>query len=375
MNLLSFSSVRFFLLLIFSILFVFYFRPILFLLLIPFIYLIFKEKQYFYYFLFFFSFSFYTHFFILKTKENPIKRKFVTKNKIRDYIEKTFDNYLEKENKGLVLGLFLGDKSKLSFELKEIFRKTGLYHILAVSGLHITIFAFIMLIVFNILQISFSLRYYLLIFLIFIYAGLCSFQPSIIRAGLMFLFISFSYFFNRKTLPIINLFSAGSLILLFSPLTLFNISFQLSFLATFGILYFYPYFNSFIKIDNNLIRNHLIKPFFISLSCYLATLPVITYNFGNIPTASIFANLIIVPLVGLIIPLILIVLFCSLFSPFLTLIFSQSLNLLLKILIVLTKSFAQIFPLIKIEREYGIIFSLIFIFLIFFFYSFYQKNS
>lgn len=369
MNLFSFAVVRIFLLLIFSILFTFYFHPLFLFLLIPFIYLFLKEKKY-SYLLFFLSFSLYTYFHLTKPRKNQ-KKKIFFQNKIRNYIERTFDNYLEKENKGLVFGLFLGDKTKLSFYLKEIFRKTGLYHILAVSGLHITIFAFVILIIFNIFQIPFSLRYLFLIPILFLYALLCSFQPSILRAGLMFLFVSFSHFFNRKTLPIINLFCSGLLILLFSPLTLFNVSFQLSFLATFGILYFYPYFDSLVKVDNNFIRNFLISPFFISLSCYLTTLPIIISNFGNLPTAPIFTNLIIIPLVGLIIPLILTLLFFSLFSPFLTSIFSYSLNFLLKILIILTKFFSQIFPSIKVEKDYGIIFLL---FLIFLGYFLYQKN-
>ncbi|MEO0130874.1 MAG: ComEC/Rec2 family competence protein [candidate division WOR-3 bacterium] len=370
MNLFSFLVVKTFLLLIFSILFAFYFHPFFLFLLIPFIYLAFKWKKY-YYLIFFLSFFFYTYSYLSKSQENK-KKNFISQNKIRNYIERTFDNFLEKENKGLVFGLFLGDKTKLSFELKEIFRKNGLYHILAVSGLHITIFAFVMLIIFNIFQFPFSLRYIFLIPLLFFYAGLCSFQPSILRAGFMFLFVSFSYFLNRKTLPINNLFASGVLILLFSPLTLFKTSFQLSFLATFGILYLYPYFDSLIKIENNLIKNILISPFFVSLSAYLATLPIIISTFGNIPTAPVFANLVIIPLVGLIIPLILTILFFSLFSPFLTLIFSYSLNFLLKILIILTKFFSQIFPLIKIEKEYGIIF---FILLISLCYSFYEKNS
>ncbi|MCX7836940.1 MAG: ComEC/Rec2 family competence protein [candidate division WOR-3 bacterium] len=351
--------------------FAFYFHPILFLLLIPFIYLTFREKRYFYYLFFFISFSFYAY--ISKTKEIFEERNFLFHQKVINYIENIFDDYLEKENKGLVYGLFFGDKSKLSYELKEIFKKTGLYHILAVSGLHITIFAFVILTIFNIFQIPFSLKYFLLIFFILLYACLCSFRPSILRAGIMFLFLSFSYFLNRKTLPIVNLFSSGILILLFSPLSLFNISFQLSFLATFGILYFYPYFNN-LKINNSIIKNLLIKPFFISLSCYFATLPILISNFGTIPTASIFANLIVAPLIGFIIPLILIVLFFSLFSSFLTLIFSQSLNLLLKLLIILTKFFSQIFPLIKIEKEYGIIFLLTFLLITFLINSFYQNN-
>ncbi|MEO0090520.1 MAG: ComEC/Rec2 family competence protein [candidate division WOR-3 bacterium] len=372
MNLFSFPIVKTFLLLIFSILFAFYFHPFFLFLLIPFIYLVFKWKKY-YYLIFFLSFSLYTYFYFPNSQKSQ-KKNFISQNKIRNYIERTFDNYLEKENKGLVFGLFLGDKTKLSFGLKEIFRKTGLYHILAVSGLHITIFAFVMLIIFNIFQIPFSLRYIFLIPLLFLYAGLCSFQPSILRAGLMFLFISFSYFLNRKTLPINNLFASGVLILLFSPLTLFKTSFQLSFLATFGILYLYPYFDTLINIKNNLIKNILISPFFVSLSAYLATLPIIISTFGNIPTAPVFANLVIIPLVSLIIPLILLVLFFSLFSPFFTLIFSYSLNFLLKILIILTKFFSQIFPLIGVKKEYGILFFLIFLSLIFFCYSFYQKN-
>jgi len=311
-------------------------------------------------------------FFLLKEKK---KREIKIFEKIKKAIAKIFSKYLEKEKASLVFGIFLGDKKELANKIKEDFKKTGLYHLLAVSGLHINILAFVLLLFLSILRIPFSLRYFLLIIILFIYAGLCSFRPSILRAGLMFLFVILSYFLKRKTLPLNNLFNAGILILLFSPLNLFNISFLLSFLATFGILYFYPLTKNLLKIKNQLLKKYLFEPLLISLSAYLATAPVIIYSFKALPTAPIIANLFVLPLIALILPLILLVLFFALVLPFFALIFSQTLNFLIKILIILIHYFSQIFPLIKLGKEFAFFFSIFLMALIFFSESLYQKNS
>jgi len=310
-------------------------------------------------------------FFLLKEEK---KKEIKIFEKIKKAITKIFYKYLEKENAAIVLGIFLGDKKELDSKIKEDFKKTGLYHLLAVSGLHIHILAFVSLLFLSILRIPFSYRYFLLIIILFIYAGLCSFRPSILRAGLMFLFVTLSYFLKRKTLPLNNLLNAGILIFLFSPLNLFNISFLLSFLATFGILYFYPLAKNFLKIKNQFLKKYLFEPLLISLSAYLATAPVIIYSFKALPTAPIIANLIVLPLVALILPLILLVLFFNFFFPFFALIFSQTLNFLIKILIILIHYFSQIFPLIKLKKEFAFFFALFLIILIFLSESFYQKN-
>jgi competence protein ComEC len=372
----SFPSFKIFLLLTLAILLAFLVNlNWLFLLLtLPFFYLIFKKYFSFYYLLFFLAATSY-HLLLFKIPPKEKKKEIKFGERMKKRIKEIFHQYLEKENASLVLGIFLGDKKELNRKIKEDFKKTGLYHLLAVSGMHINILAFVLLLFLSILRIPFPYRYLLLIIILFIYAGLCSFRPSVLRAGLMFLFVVLSYFSKRKTLSLNNLFNAGILILLFSPLNLFNISFLLSFLATFGILYFYPLAKSFLKNKNRLLEKYLFEPLLISLSAYLTTAPVIIYSFKVLPTAPIIANLIVLPLVALILPLILLVLFFGFFLPFFALIFSQTLNFLIKILIILTHHFSQIFPLIKLKKEFAFFFSIFLIILIFLGESLYQKKS
>jgi len=115
--------------------------------------------------------------------------------------------------------------------------------------------------------------------------------PSILRAIAFITILYLSVFMDKKRDGISTLALIGIFLAINNPYIIYNISFQLSFLATLSIIYFYGYINDVIKIS-------LIS---LTLASNILTLPIIYYNFKGIPIISIVSNIIIVPFIGLII--------------------------------------------------------------------------
>ena len=127
--------------------------------------------------------------------------------------------------------------------------------------------------------------------MMFIYSAMVGNSPSIIRAIMFMISLYLSFFLDRKMDKISTLSFIGILFVINNPYIIYNISFQLSFLATLSIIYFYGYINNKLNI----------KIISLTLSANILTIPIIYYNFEGIPLVSILGNIIIVPFVGIII--------------------------------------------------------------------------
>ncbi|HBF6601913.1 TPA: ComEC/Rec2 family competence protein, partial [Clostridioides difficile] len=220
--------------------------------------------------------------------------KIIDKNKrysligeIKFYISKTY-RYLYKKNSDFINSILLAEVENLTEEQKEIFTRTGTSHVISISGLHTGILCVI---------ISFLLRginklYKLLILSIFItlYCIMVGASPSIIRSIAFVMIFYLSIFIDRKKDGISALSLIGIILIMNNPYVIYNVSFQLSFLATLSILIFYNKINSIIKLS-------MVS---LTISSNILTLPIIYYTFKGIPLLSIIGNLIIVLFVGVI---------------------------------------------------------------------------
>ncbi|MCC0695350.1 ComEC/Rec2 family competence protein [Clostridioides sp. ES-S-0190-01] len=220
--------------------------------------------------------------------------KIIGKNKIYDligkvkfYINKTY-RYLYKKNSDFINSILLAEVENLTDEQKEMFTRTGTSHVISISGLHTGILCVV---------IAFLLRginklYKLLILSIFIslYCIMVGASPSIIRSITFVMVFYLSVFINRKKDGISTLSLIGIVLIINNPYVIYNVSFQLSFLATFSILIFYNKINSIIKLS-------MVS---LTISSNILTLPIIYYTFKGIPLVSIIGNLIIVPFIGII---------------------------------------------------------------------------
>lgn len=220
-------------------------------------------------------------------------------------IRKSIDCQIKKlhnaEAAALIRGLVLGDKSEISYETRQEFINAGMAHILAVSGLHT---AYILLI-FTFLFSRFNIRLRIistiagLIFFLLITGG----QPSVFRAVIMGTIILAAQLSGRSTNIYNSLALSAIIILVINPADLFNAGFQLSFAAVLSMAYFYNFFKERISVFN--IKPVWIKKatlfILVSVSAQIGTIPLILIYFGKLSLISIIANIIAIPLAGVIV--------------------------------------------------------------------------
>lgn len=243
---------------------------------------------------------------ILNVDSSSKNLKYKLRISFRDMIEELFDSHLDNSPSNLMKGIILGENSYLDEEDISRYREMGLAHILAVSGLHIGIISGFLIFLFSHLGIKKKINIFLVLGIIWFYGFLIGFPPSVLRASIMF-----SFLFYAKTLAepydsINILFLSFFILLIGNPILIFNLGFQLSYIATFSILYFSPYINEKFYPYNNKLTYTLSA----LLGIYIGILPVQLYYFNSFSIIGIFFNLIIAPILSfaLILALIMIVL-------------------------------------------------------------------
>lgn len=206
------------------------------------------------------------------------------------------DQYLAGSEKGLIKALLLGVDTDLSEETEQDFRRTGLSHVLAISGLHLNILllylsALIALIPRKPRRIAGPvLNILMALFVLFLTGG----SASISRAAIMLILANLAGLLFRERDQLHALLLAALILLVINPASAYSISFQLSFLATLGIVLFGAPFSRFLR---RYVRSRYISDSVaISLCAQIFTLPVIAYVFNEVSTITVIANLLVVPL-------------------------------------------------------------------------------
>ena len=238
---------------------------------------------------------------------------------IRDFFRKKLSN----ENQALYGALILGERHAIDAELREPFNRAGLGHILAVSGLHIGLVAWL---TFFLAKRLFSLSYNLALkrdihrlaaiitcFPVIAYTCIAGLQVSSQRAMIMALAYLFSIILGREKEVWSTLCLAAIIILAIDPHALYSISFQLSFCAVIGILWLgtaifkkipLPFKETKQKTIFNTLYLYITGLIVVTFSAMIFLLPITTYYFHRISLVSIVANLTVIPILGLwIIPL------------------------------------------------------------------------
>lgn len=202
-----------------------------------------------------------------------------------------------------ISALTLGYKNNLTENLQEAFRASGTAHVLAVSGLHVGIIYLVISTFFSFLG-SRGKPYILgqcsIIAFLWCYVFIAGMSASVVRATIMLTINCIGNIYNRKGITLNTLCAAAFLILIYSPFTLFDISFQMSFGAVFSILFFQPKLQILYTPSNKILK-YLWNLSTVSLSAQLGVFPLILYYFGTFPTYFFIANIIVVPLIAMII--------------------------------------------------------------------------
>lgn len=212
---------------------------------------------------------------------------------------------LNERAAGLLLAMTLGIRENLG-ELREVFAASGLAHILALSGLHVGILMGALGLVLRPLGLW---RYPALLTLLVGFVWLVGPTPSIVRAAAMTGAVIFSLWLGGGRLapwPALGL--AALLTLLYNPSWLFDLSFQLSYLAVIGILTFAtPVMTGLVGDPRHLKwwhwRTLLLGGAVVSASAQLLSLPLVTSSFGGVPILSPLVNVVGIPLATLLVPL------------------------------------------------------------------------
>ena len=213
----------------------------------------------------------------------------------------------------ILSALTLGYKRELDPETKRVFSASGASHVLAVSGLHVGIVFWVIVLVFGFLQRQKKGRFIFMILsvsILWFYAFITGLSPSVMRASAMFSIVVIGENLNRKSNIYNSLAASAFILLLINPNNLYDIGFQLSYSAVFGIVFLQPKLEKLIFVKNKLIR------FFwslitVSIAAQIATFPITTYYFGQFPTYFWLTNSFVIPAVMILIPMGILLLFIT----------------------------------------------------------------
>lgn len=261
---------------------------------------------------------------------------------VKHALGKSLEQYFNSEEQHLMQGLVFGNDKNTPEEMKEKFRVTGLSHVTAVSGGNIIILTEIFLLIGLAIGCWRWQALLLSIGGIWFYIMLIGLPVSAIRAGLMGSVFLLAQVFGRQHTSLRMLFLVASLMIFQNPWLLFyDVSFQLSFLASLGIIYAKPVIDYYLR---RLAKNSfavMIDSISVTLSAQLFTLPIILYNFGRISLVSPMTNVLVLPIVPWLTILGLLVAVLGLVHSFLGLIISLPAMLLLEYFLGVVNIFYQ----------------------------------
>ena len=208
---------------------------------------------------------------------------------IREKISSRIDK-IYKSNEYIKI-FILGDTSMIEENIVESYRQNGISHLFSISGMHISLFASIILYVLKRVSYNNYYKYGMVILFLFIYTLLVGSSPSVIRSLIMYILFSLNKLLNLKIKNIDIMLLVLIIMLLINPYYIYNISFQYSYLISFTLVLFS------YKLKN--IKSKTKKSLYISFVSFLISFPICVYNFYQVNFISIFLNLLVIPLVNI----------------------------------------------------------------------------
>lgn len=201
----------------------------------------------------------------------------------KEKISGTFKRSLPNDSAALLLGIAFGEKGNFDKDYLDALRRTGVLHVIAASGMNVSMVAGFMLGV----LITFLKRQHALItatIAIIIYSALADFEESIVRASIMAVFAYGAGLLGRQNTALLALCLAAFIMIMWDPRIITSVGFQLSFAATAGIILFDPVFK---KLGDNFLLENVRT----TTSAQLATVPILLFYFSSYSPVSILANL------------------------------------------------------------------------------------
>ncbi|MCX6723120.1 MAG: ComEC/Rec2 family competence protein [Candidatus Staskawiczbacteria bacterium] len=218
------------------------------------------------------------------------------KQKIRDSIQHNFS----PPQSSILEGTILGDNGAMTSDLKSKLNITRLRHVISVSGTHIVILSSIIMSLLLAAGLWRGQAFYIAIIFICLFIILTGLPSSGIRAGIMGGLFLLAQKLGRQSNGSRVIIMACAVMLLINPLLLiYDVGFQLSFLAVMGLIYLEPFIKFLIKKFTKDKAEELVSVISTTFAAQIFTLPIMIYNFGNISFVSPITNLLISPIVYL----------------------------------------------------------------------------
>jgi competence protein ComEC len=209
---------------------------------------------------------------------------------------------LRPQEAAVVRGMVLGDRSRIPEELDEAFRRSGVTHVLAISGQHVAVLTAMLYFALRFFAVPLTARVSMTLTLVWMYIVVAGAPPSAIRAGVVATMVLLAALVGRQVSPLHFMTTMLALVLAYNPLLVYSTGFQLSVAAVFGILTlrrpllklmektaFRP-FGEMPEVVPNLLA--------VSLAAQVATAPIIAATFGEVSVIGVLTNLIAVPISG-----------------------------------------------------------------------------
>ncbi len=218
---------------------------------------------------------------------------------VRDWADRQLRTYIDGAwEQATASALVLGVSDRLDGELLQAYAATGAMHVLAVSGLHVSIIYGILVMLgrpFEKTRSGQALLAFVCVVLLWCYAFITGWSPSVLRAVTMFTFVALARPWKQST-NIYNTMAASAFcLLLYDPFFVMSVGFQLSYLAVFGIVFLHPYLYRLWEPESRW-WDEVWKVVSVSVAAQLATLSISLFYFHQFPVYFLLANMLVVPL-------------------------------------------------------------------------------
>ncbi|MDO4439346.1 MAG: DNA internalization-related competence protein ComEC/Rec2 [Eubacteriales bacterium] len=220
---------------------------------------------------------------------------------IRNYALNKLSSSFDEEDAGVLRAMLIGDKSEMNIDLKNIYQKAGISHIISISGLHVSFAGMSFFMILNKLKAGIGISLFGASFFTIIYGFITGNAVSTVRAVIMLIIKYTGMYLGRGYDMITAILVSAVAIVFFRPYILLQSGFQLSFSAVIAISCVSGIIIEALKLYFDRELNKVVSALIVCISVQLVAFPILAYHFYELNLSSVIINIIIVPLAGFVI--------------------------------------------------------------------------
>lgn len=232
----------------------------------------------------------------------------------RSSVKEALLGNMNERNAYIAYAVLFGDQSGIYDEVDEVYRNSGIVHVLTVSGLHIAFIVGALMLLLKLFKGNKFLSLTIISIVLLFYCYLCGFTPSVVRATIMAIVLLLSRICNRPYDGLNSLAIAGFVIVCFSPLSTVDVGFLMSF---FCVMFILLLAKPFTKLLSFVMPRKVASVMAVSISAQIGILPFTASFFSSFNFLSVFANLLVIPIFSIIFPILFVLAFLLSFMSFL----------------------------------------------------------